>query len=512
MDVLHALGAERPPLTRLARLPYYRWLVVATVCVGAFLGQLDASIASLVLPTLEEVFRAPVASVEWVAISYLLTLAALLVPLGRLADLTGRKALYTGGFVLFILGSGLCGLAPRLEWLIACRVLQALGAAMLQANSVAIIASAVGPRELGRAIGIQGAAQATGLALGPSVGGLLIAALGWQWVFFIAVPFGAAGAVLGWLVLPCTARAPAAIQCAERFDWLGAVLFGPLVALSVLVLTFGPVWGWTSPRLLASAGCALALLLAFALQEQRTPWPLIDVALFRNRLFATAILAGLLAYGVLFGALFLLPFYLERLLGYGPSGTGLLLTPVSIALGLVAPLAGLATDRVGAPGPTIAGLLTTALALAGLGLAPSAVGPVVLLLALLGLGVGTFLPANNSVIMASAPASRRGVAAGLLNMARSLGTSLGVAAAGTLLTLRLAARVGHPVASTIEVPVADLGPAFREVFGALAALAIITALLAVARGATLPATQRASATPREPGTSEAVGARESEWL
>src|SRR5438067_7044452 len=198
-------------------LPHYRWLVVATVCVGAFLGQLDASIATLVLPTLEEAFHADVASVEWVAIAYLLTLAALVVTFGRLADMTGRKLLYTAGFVVFILGSALCGLAPDLGLLIGFRVLQAVGAAMLQANSVAIITASVPRRELGRAIGVQGAAQAVGLSFGPSVGGVLIAAAGWQWVFFIAVPFGLAGTVLAWLVLPQTERA--AEHVPERFGW-----------------------------------------------------------------------------------------------------------------------------------------------------------------------------------------------------------------------------------------------------------------------------------------------------
>src|SRR5262249_52174923 len=152
-----------------------------------------------------------------VAIAYLLTLAALVVPFGRLADMLGRKVLYTWGFVVFIVGSALCGFAPTLGWLVAFRVVQAVGAAMLQANSVAIITAAVPRRALRRAIGVQGAAQAVGLSVGPSVGGLIIDALGWQWVFFIAVPFGLVGALLGWLVLPRTTRDEVAE--AEKFDW-----------------------------------------------------------------------------------------------------------------------------------------------------------------------------------------------------------------------------------------------------------------------------------------------------
>src|SRR5919199_3942005 len=136
MPALRPLLVEHPPAARIGALRAYRWLVVGTVCVGALLGQLDASIAGLVLPTLEEVFQVPVASVEWVSIGYLLTLAALVVPLGRMADLLGRKMLYTWGFVVFVVGSALCGLAPGLGWLITCRVVQAVGAAMLPAHSV----------------------------------------------------------------------------------------------------------------------------------------------------------------------------------------------------------------------------------------------------------------------------------------------------------------------------------------------------------------------------------------
>ncbi len=177
---------------------------MGTVCIGAFIGQLDASIMSLVLPTLEEAFHQPLSHVQWVALIYLLVLTGLLIPLGHLADSFGRKALYTLGFLLFIVGSALCGLSPDLPFLIAARALQGVGAAMLQANSVAIITAAVPAGMLGRAIGVQGVAQALGLAMGPAVGGLLIGWLSWRWVFFINVPIGLLGSALAWLVLPRT--------------------------------------------------------------------------------------------------------------------------------------------------------------------------------------------------------------------------------------------------------------------------------------------------------------------
>jgi EmrB/QacA subfamily drug resistance transporter len=490
-----SLLTEPRPLAALTRLPFYPWLIVGTVCVGAFLGQLDASIAGLVLPTLEETFAAPVANVAWVSIAYLVTLAALVVPFGRLADLAGRKLLYTGGFVVFIVGSTLCGFAPNLGWLIAFRVLQAVGAAMLQANSVAIITAAVVRRRLGRAIGVQGAAQAIGLSVGPSVGGLLIDTLGWRWVFFIAVPFGLLGTLLAWLVLPVSPTQ----RTHERFDWLGAMLLGPSVALSLLALTFANDWGWTSPAFLgvslAAAGC-LGLFLA---NERRVPSPLVDMSLFSSRIFSVGIAAGLLSYSVLFGTLFVVPFFLERVLGRTAVEAGVLLSPVPLALAVMAPLAGLLTDRRGARLPTVLGMLLSAAALVGLALFSAGdVRLIVLLLGLLGVGMGLFTPPNNSAVMGTAPANRLGVAGGILNMTRSLGTSLGIALTGALLGILLSAQTGEHVEGTLNVDPAVLQVAVQQTLLFLAAVAVAAGVLSGVRGAStaqhVPKAQPAAAT------------------
>jgi EmrB/QacA subfamily drug resistance transporter len=467
-------------------VPFYTWLVVGTVCVGAFLGQLDASIAGLVLPTLEETFAAPVATVEWVAIAYLVVLAALVVPFGRLADLAGRKLLYTAGFAVFIVGSALCGFAPSLAWLIVFRVVQAIGAAMLQANSIAIITAAVARRRLGRAIGVQGAAQAIGLSVGPSVGGFLIDGLGWRWVFFIAVPFGILGALLGWLVLPCTTRV-AESERPERFDWIGAMLLGPSVALLLLALTFANDWGWSSPSFLAVSLLAAITLGGFVASERRAMSPLVDFSLFCARLFTIGILAGLLSYAVLFGSLFLIPFYLERILGRTPAEAGLLLTPVPVALGIMAPLAGSLTDRFGSRLPTVIGMFLSAVALLALAVLPSdALSTTLLLLGLLGVGLGLFTPPNNSAIMGTAPQHRLGVAGGILNMTRSLGTSLGVALTGALLAVLLSAHSGGRVEGTINIEPAALQAAFHQTLLFLAALSALASVLSAVRGAPAP--------------------------
>jgi EmrB/QacA subfamily drug resistance transporter len=472
------LLAWREALTRFQSRAGYRWWVVGTVCLGAFMGQLDASIATLLLPTLRHVFHDRLADVEWVAIAYLLALVGLVVMFGRLADMFGRKEMYTAGFAVFTVGSFACGASPNLETLIIARVGQALGAAMLQANSVAIITQAVDRKELGRAIGIQGAAQAVGLSVGPAVGGFLISTLGWQWAFYINLPVGFVGTVMGWLVLPTSARGKP-----ERFDWLGLALFAPGTAIAMYVLSQGPVLGWSSPIIVSLILLSPVLLVLFLLRERHTRFPMVDLRLFANRLFTAGIAAGLLSYAVLFGALLLIPVFLERALRRSPETTGFTLTAVPLALALAAPVAGLLADRFGSRGLTVGGMGLAAVALALLEkVPPRSEGVLMAVLALLGLGVGAFTPPNNAAIMGAAPPNRLGVAGGLLNMTRGLGTTFGVAATGALLSWRQRVYAGlwHPgdgPAVTFQVT-----GAFYDTLRFLTALAVLAGIISLVRG------------------------------
>ncbi|MFI9788223.1 MFS transporter [Kitasatospora sp. NPDC051984] len=196
--------AERPRPRAVARWPHAHWLAVGTVCLGAFLGQLTASVTSLVFPALERRFDAGFAAVEWVSLSYLLVLVALLAPVGRLSDLVGRKTMYLAGFAVFAAASLAAGLADSLAVLVACRAVQAVGGAMMQANSVALVARGVPERAMRTALGIQAAAQALGLALGPTLGGLLVTHTSWRWAFWVNVPIGVLGILAGWFLLPRT--------------------------------------------------------------------------------------------------------------------------------------------------------------------------------------------------------------------------------------------------------------------------------------------------------------------
>jgi EmrB/QacA subfamily drug resistance transporter len=473
-------GRAPPPAQVVARLQSYRWFVVGTVCVGAFMSWLDSSITQMLLPRLELEFGARLSTVSWVAVAYLLAIAAFLPIFGRLADMVGRKLLYTGGFLLFVLGSALCGLAENLPVLIAFRVIQGIGASLLLANSVAIVVAAAGPAWRGRALGILSAAQAVGFSAGPAIGGLVLDALDWHWVFWINVPVGLAGTVLSWFVLPPTKDLPVD----SRFDWTGAFLIAPALTALLAVVNEGYAWGATSPAFLGCALVAAILLILFVRCEQRAQAPLIDLVLFRKRTFAAGNVAGLMCYASLFGLLFLMPFVFVRAYGDSTFAAGLRLTVLPVMLGVVAPLSGALYDRLGPRLLTVSGMLicvaALALLFATLDGASDSLLPVTLALALFGLGQGLFVSPNTSAIMAAAPASLTGQAGGLLYVIRSCGISVGVAAASALLAWRLAVLTGSGH-NTLHAQAHELLSATRDVIVLLAAFAAIGGAMSFAR-------------------------------
>jgi MFS family permease len=292
----------RPALVREHRLA--PWFAVGTVCFGAFMGQLDASIVTLAFPALQRQFGVSLAGVQWVALAYLLALVALLVPVGRWSDRYGRKLVYLYGFVVFAGASAACGLAPSLPALVGLRVIQAAGAAMLQANSVALVATSAPAGRRRAALGIQAAAQALGLALGPVVGGLLVASAGWRWIFFVNVPVGVIAVLAGWFLLPRTRQ----LAHGRGADPLGMTLLA-LTAVGLLVAV-SSLSGLGLPFLALAGSAAAAAAAPAGLMiwwERRSPAPLIDLPLLAAAGIAPALGGALCVYLVLFGPLVLLP-------------------------------------------------------------------------------------------------------------------------------------------------------------------------------------------------------------
>ena len=406
-----------------------KWYVMTAVSLGIFLATIDGSIVNVALPTLTRELHTNFATVQWVVLAYLLTLTTLMLSVGRLADMIGKKPIYMSGFVLFTLASALCGLAPTVGWLIAFRVVQAVGAAMVFALGSAIVTETFPPQERGQALGITGLVVSLGIVIGPTLGGILIKGFSWHWIFFVNVPVGIAGTLLVWRFIAATQ--PTGRQ---RFDYGGGLtLFVALLAL-LLGLTLGQNWGLGDGRVLLLLVTWLDFMVIFVRLERATAQPMIDLGLFRNRLLNVNLLTGLMVFISVAGAIVLIPFYLENMLGYDTRQVGFLLASLPVALGITAPVSGWLSDRLGTRPLTVIGLAVLVIgyyALSSL-TGEASVLDFVWRYALIGLGVGIFQSPNNSAVMGSAPRAQLGVVSGLLAMTRTLGQTTGIAVLGAL--------------------------------------------------------------------------------
>jgi MFS family permease len=385
------------------------------------MGQLDSSIVTLTYPRLQSEFATGLGSVAWVSLSYLVVLAVLLVPVGRWADARGRKLLYLYGFGLFSLASAACALAPTLGWLVAGRGFQAVGAALLQANSVALVVLSVPRSRVRTALGFQGAAQALGLALGPTLGGVLVDTYGWRSVFWANVPVGLVAIVAGHVLLP---RSRDLIQ-RRGSDGAGFLLLAGAVMSTLLALSGLSGMPLPSAWVAGLGALAIVAVVAFWLTEARAAAPLVDIRLLRRGGIGTSLTGALLAYLLLFAPLVLYPSIFATW-GMSTAAGGLVLSclPAGFALAAVgANMARLrASDRQRVTVGSI-GVFAAVLANLALWRSPGLVAAVLLLM---GAFLGLVIPANNAAVMAAVPDSASAVTGGMVNVARALGTALGV--------------------------------------------------------------------------------------
>jgi EmrB/QacA subfamily drug resistance transporter len=471
-----------------ASRPSWKWFILSTVLLGATMSALDVSIVNVAMPTLQGTFGVSMAVIEWVAMAYMLTLTIFLPLFGRLADMYGRSRLYNIGFVVFSVGSFMCGLSPSANFMIFSRVLQAIGAGLLQANSVAIITYAFPANERGKAIGIQGAVQAISMSIGPFVGGLLIAAVGWRAIFYINIPIGLLGTIAALFILPPNQR----VEEKGTVDYLGTAFFASGLGFLVLAFNEGVKLGWGSHTIVMYFVSSTVLLALFVITELRVKHPLIDLRLFKNATFLFGNITGMLSYYVMFAVMFLMPFYLEKVLGYSTALTGTLLTPIPLAMAVVAPFAGHISDKHGARIMTALGMAVASVACAALLFLKVSMSLPVLVteLILLGVGMGFFTPPNNSAIMGAAPREKLGTAGGVLNMMRSLGLIFGVDISGVIFTTlehRYLSTQGfqnvHHVFRDATIPVTIKDDAFMHgfiyVIGVLLLLTVASLFLSV---------------------------------
>lgn len=439
-----------------------KWWILIAVGVGAFMSAIGTSVVNIVLPVVSRDFGVDVSTIEWVITTYLIIVSGLLLSFGRLGDLRGHKAVYVLGFMIFTVASPLCGVSPNALALIAARALQALGAAMLFANSPAILTKNFPAAQRGQALGLQSMMTYLGLTVGPSLGGWLTLQFGWRAAFFINLPIGLLALWLSIYFIPRDAPA----DQPEPFDWAGAATFMIGLVVLMLALNQGHAWGWTSPIILTMLFVALLIAALFVLIEQRMASPMLDLSLFRQRLFSAAVASAVANYICMYSVLFLMPFYLIQARGFDPAQAGVLLTAQPLLMALSAPLSGTLSDKIGSRLLGTLGMMILALGaffLSRLDLASSQID-IVIALAILGLGTGMFTAPNSSALMGAAPRHRQGIAASVLATARNGGMVLGVGLAGAIFAT-VQAQFGGTIFDAISAGL--LAAAIVTLFGAM---------------------------------------------
>jgi EmrB/QacA subfamily drug resistance transporter len=407
-----------------------KWWTLAAVSVGLFMIMLDNTVVNVALPSIRSSLGMSIEGLEWVVAGYALTFAAFMLVGGKLADFLGRRLIFMVGLAVFTGASLACGLAPNGGFLIGARVVQGLGGALMNPATLSIITATFAPRERGRAIGIWAGVSAMALAIGPLVGGLLTEHVNWNWIFFINVPIG----IVGLFATPLFIAESRDESAVQRLDVPGLAAS----AIGLFSLTYAFIeasnYGWTSARILGAFTIAAVALISFALLELRQRAPMLDLSLFRNRTFSGANSAMLFVGLAMFGTFFFVSLYMQNVLGYSPVQAGASFLPMTILIILIAPRAGALTDRVGSRW-LVGGGMTL---LSGMLFYYTTLGASESFWALLpglllgGVGMGMTMTPTTAAAMSAVPVDKAGVGSAVLNSARQVGGSLGIAVMGSI--------------------------------------------------------------------------------
>ncbi|HJV44090.1 MAG TPA: MFS transporter [Bacillota bacterium] len=454
----------------------HRWLILANVSLGTFMATLDGSIANVALPTIASEVNQPLHIVQWVLTAYLLTICATLPIIGKLSDLVGRTKVYNYGFLIFTIGSAGCGLSHSLGFLIAARVLQAIGASCLMSNSQAIIAETF--REgRGKAMGITGTVVSVGSLTGPGIGGLLVGSLGWPSIFWINIPIGILAFAAGWFILP---KQQSHLGAKQPFDYWGSVLFVLGMLTFLYTISNAEEWGWVSGQTLGLGIFSILSLTSFYILERKISYPMLDFSLYSIRAFAIGNIAALLSFVSLFCTNVMMPFYMQNVLHYTPATTGYAMMAYPLTMAIVAPFSGWLSDKIGPSILTTGGLVINALGFALLNTLSGQVSPWIigLHLSLFGLGGGMFQSPNNASVMGSVPKAKLGTAGGLNALIRNMGMVLGIALSVSLYSYQIHELTGQIGNVTDE---ASMLSALHLVFWTAMGVCLIGALISSMR-------------------------------
>ncbi len=423
-----------------------KWTVLSIVIITTFMATLDGSIVNVALPSMAKALHVTTSGIQFVATSYLIVIAGVILIFGKLGDMLGKTKMFTLGIILFTIGSLLCGLSGSYSMLIAARVIQAIGAAGTMANNQGIVTEVFPANERGKALGFVGTAVALGSLVGPGLGGLIVGAVGWEYIFYINVPIGIIAVIAAIKLLPKTQKKPV-----QRLDMAGSLLFLVAIVPLFVSLNEGVSRGFSDPLILSGFGVAIIAFIVFIFLEKRLADPLVQLTMFSNKLFTLSIFCGFVSFVAIFCHNILLPFYLQDVRAYSPSFSGMIMMVYPLILTAVAPMSGHLSDKIGSELLTFLGLVLTS---AGL-LLMSTIGEgsslfyLIIIIAIMSVGMGMFQSPNNSLVMSTVSRDKLGVAGSINALIRNVGMVCGIALATTLLYSMMSYKLGERVTSYI---------------------------------------------------------------
>lgn len=461
------MNDESPP----QKMSVTELLIVIVISLGSFMSGLDATIVNIALPAISKAFDVSTVTASWVLNAYLIILVSLLLAASRLGDIRGYRPVFLSGFVIFTAGSVLCGLAPSISILIAARMLQAVGGAIIAALGAAMVTSYLAPSLRGQALGIVAMFTMLGAAMGPVLGGFLTSAFSWRFIFYVNLPVGILAVLLGLHMLP--RQDPTSPGAA--IDRPGVVLV--FAALATLIYGLTSLQGPDAAGGIASLVVSAVFWALFWYREKRADAPLINIRLFSSRPFTLQNINVMLIQMGMAGVMVIMPFFLEMVKGIGTDTAGTVLLALPIGMILTSPIAGRFSDVLGTRKPIIVGFFASAVALLFLSASSpeTSVGHIVIYLFCLGAGTGIAYAPLNSAVMGEAPAAERGPTSGLIKMMTNLGSSLGVALVMLVATAALGPKMAAAAAHTL--PAAELAGAFDMAFLFLTGVEVLGVIL-----------------------------------
>ncbi|MGE5628346.1 MAG: MFS transporter [Solirubrobacterales bacterium] len=409
-----------------------RNLVLINACISTFMATVDGSIVNISLPVISGFFSVNINQVQWVVTSYLIAISALLLIWGRISDLYGRKKLFAGGMAVFVLGSIMCGMSQSFQYLVFSRVVQAIGASIMMALAQGIVTSIFPSNERGKALGMIGMVVALGSLVGPTLGGFLINFFGWRSIFFINIPFGIGGLFLTFLVMPDNEELPEV----KIFDYKGTLIFIAAILLLFISLLSMQEGNISVTIMIFMLLAALLLSAGFIFYESKTEYPLVNLDLFKNRIFSIGLFCAYLSFCSMFAYTFFMPFYLQYAFKLNVIHAGLMMSLYPITMAMVAPISGRLSDKISYRPLTILGLIINTMALALMSTLNTGSSKIFIgvLIVLLGAGGSIFQSPNNSSVMGAVPRHKLGTAGSINAFFRNIGMVSGTTIAVLIYT------------------------------------------------------------------------------